>query len=133
MADKLWNGTLGTTAGDFSDAANFTPSGLPTTGDNLRFTGQYTQSVSSNGGAVTGVVLGNVVVERGYSGSLGDSTNDVKLTGSRFEYYGSTSSAFVDVEDTANVFIYNTGAASSTGLRALYLVGAGISQLVLVS
>jgi hypothetical protein len=132
MANKLWNGTLGTTAGDFSDAANFTPSGLPGTGDNLRFTGQYTQSVTSNVGVLSGVTLGNVVVERGFAGAFGDSTNDVMLRGSRFEYSGSTSAAFIDVLVTPSVFIYNTGSASSTGLRALYLVGAGISQFIMV-
>jgi len=132
MADKTWNGTGGTN-GDLSDAANWTPSGVPTTSDDVRFTASYTQAVSANLNALTGVTLGSVVIEKGYSGAIGDTTNDLDLTCTRFEFAGSGVS-YIDLQaSNITAIVHETAVASAIGQRGLYLIGSNIAELIVAS
>jgi len=129
MADKYWNGTGGTD-GDVTDAANWTPSGVPSASDNVRLVAAFDQAISSNLDGLTGVSLGDFIVEEGYSGTIGSSTADLEITCSSFEFNGS-GVAYIDLEaSNITATVHNSAAAASVGAFGLYLIGSNLADLV---
>lgn len=68
MATKYWDGS---TDGDLNTAANWTPSGVPVAADDLVFDGRTTQAVDASMDTFATVDLGSVMIESGYTGSIG--------------------------------------------------------------
>jgi len=91
MADKVWNGIDPGNEGDLSVAANYTPSGVPISGDNIFFT-TGTQAVTGGFSALTAVNPALVVLGPLYSGDFGNSAvNRVQIgniTDLRFDHGG---------------------------------------------
>jgi hypothetical protein len=129
MADKYWNGNAGTD-GDVTDATNWTPSGVPTASDNVRLIAAFDTAMSSNLDGLTGVSLGDFIVEEGYSGTIGSSTADLEITCSSFEFNGS-GVAYIDLEaSNITATVHNSAAAASVGAFGLYLIGSNLADLV---
>lgn len=105
MADKIWVGTASGHEGDLNYADNWSPSGVPTDGDNVFFI-SGSQDVTTNLDALASVNLNKLVVSSGYSGTIGDSSNYLNTNAGYFSYQGGKSSAtdYIDVDvDNANV------------------------------
>lgn len=127
MADKRWIGTDGVA----STNANWSPANVPTTGDNVIFPAGG-GSVTSGLTTMTGVVLGTVKIEKGYTGTIGviSSTTLTHLAFqcARLEVDGGGSYA-LDIESSAiSPIVYATGTPPA-GYFGLYLKGSAIATL----
>lgn len=124
MAVKTWTGA---TDSDVTTAANWSPSGQPTAGDDVIITGSV---------GITGATLsasGNLAsfVIRDYSGALGseDAPLVVDLAASGKASVDTTGKAYLDfnASDT-DVDVYRTQASEGTA-RGLHLSGEGLNHL----
>ena len=132
MADKYWNGNTGTD-GDVTDATNWTPSGVPTASDNVRLVAGFNTAMSSNLAGLSGVSLGDFIVEEGYTGTIGTSTADLEITCTSFEFEGS-GKAYIDLEaSNITATIHGSAASTSVGTFGLYLIGSNLAALVVSS
>lgn len=127
MANKLWIGT----DGNLTTAGNWSPSGTPAAGDNLRFPaggGAISSNVTGlNNAALTGA-LGVVIFEEGYTGTVASGTTPMQFSASRFEFAGEAES-WIDLEASAiSPRIHNT-ASPDTGKRGLYLIGSALATV----
>lgn len=121
MADKVWVGT--STLGDWSVAANWSPSGVPGAADNVRI--PPGSAVITAGLNQSAVALGYVIFEPGYSATVASAAANLQLTCSRFEFHG-TGLAYIDLSASAiSASIFNS-ASAATGLRGLYLKGSAL-------
>lgn len=131
MANKIWVGTVSGQEGNLTHAANWSPSGVPVTTDNVRFpagSNSITTNVTGLSTASLSGPLGTVIFEDGFSGTVASSAAYMKFTCTRFDYSGS-GQAFIDLEASAiSPRILKTG-GTSAGQRSLYLVGSAISVL----
>jgi hypothetical protein len=122
MADKLWIGQ----DGNYAEAANWSPSGVPVNSDNVRLT-------SAGGSITTGlnqssVTLGDFIVERSFSGSIGSATGYLQIACGVFIFEG-LGPAFINLGSSAiGVEVRGTGAASA-GEYGLNLLGSALTLL----
>ena len=134
MADKLWIGNGTASSGDYGDwsqADNWSPSGVPVSADNVRLTAEHTQAVTAglNQSAVT---LGDLIVEAGYDGKIGTNTAPLQIGLTDFEYAGTGESAFVDfAASTVDPVIHNTG-TSTTGKVGLHIKATALGTVVVM-
>lgn len=125
MADKLWLGNVGT-AGDYSVAANWSPSGVPSAADNV--------SIPAGSPSITAgldqsaVAIGSFTVERGYTGAIGTSSAYLQIDPDSFEFSG-TGTAYIDIGSAAISPTIRTTATATTGNAGLYLLGSAIATL----
>lgn len=135
MADKLWigNGTASSSDyGDWSQADNWSPSGVPVNGDDVRLSSEHTQAVTAglNQSAVT---LGDLIVEEGYDGKIGTNTSPLQIGLADFEYSGTGDSAFFDfAASTVDPVIHNTG-SSTAGKVGLHIKGTAMGTVVVMA
>lgn len=127
MADKRWIGTDGNAATN----ANWSPANVPTTGDNVTFPAGG-GSVSSGLSTMTGVVLGTVKIEKGYTGTIGV-ISSTALTYLQFECarleVDGTGTYALNIE-TSNISPIVRGTATpATGYYGCYLTGSNIATL----
>ena len=125
MADCIW--TNGNSDGDWSNAANWSGS-VPTAGDNVFFTSEYTGHVTTNLDRTSDGVLGTVIVEDGYTGKIGTKAGylQIKCGGLTFDGSGL---CFIDVNTSViDISVAGTGRAA-TGQQGLYLKGSAIDEL----
>lgn len=131
MADKTWVGTTG----DASTASNYSPSGVPAAGDNLRFpagAGSISSNLTALNTATISGALGAVIFEEGYTGTVGTAAQSFQFTCSRFEFAGS-GLAYIDLQASAIEARVNQTAAADEGTRGLYLIGSALTGLVVKS
>lgn len=127
MADKRWIGTDGVA----STSGNWSPSGVPTTGDHVTFPAGG-GSVTSGLSTMTGVVLGTVKIEKGFANTIGvisaTTLTYLQFECARLEVDG-TGSYALNIE-TANIspIVRGTG-TPNTGYFGLYLKGSNIATL----
>jgi len=129
VANKTWVGT--SVAGSLSTAANWSPSGVPATTDNVRFpagSASITAALTALNNTALGGPLGAVIFEPGFSGTVGDSTTNMQFTCTRFEFSG-TGLAYIDLEASAIAPQIFATAGASTGSRGLYLIGSALTTL----
>jgi len=126
MANKRWDGNTASYVGDYSHAANWSPSGVPGAADVV--------VIPSGSASITtgldqsAVAIGSFTVERGYTGTIGSATANLQLDTVAFTFNG-TGVAYIDLgSQTVSPQIYNT-ATATTGNRGLYLIGTGIATL----
>jgi len=89
MANKIWLGTDTGNEGDWSVAANFSPSGVPTSSDKVWLTNS-TQSVT-DGLDQSSVTLAEVHIDQSYTGSIGTQGSPLQIGADRAdigEHYG---------------------------------------------
>jgi hypothetical protein len=130
MANKTWVGNDSGNEGDYSVAANWSPSGVPSASDHVRIPASSTQNISS-GLDQSAVAIGDFIVEEGYSGTIGSATGYLQIDPDRFEFNGSGQS-WIDIGSAAiDVQILGT-ATASTGERGLYLKGSAIDELAIL-
>ena len=126
MANKRWDGNTVSYVGDYSHAANWSPSGVPGAADVVVIpsgSASITTGLDQSAVAIT-----SFTVERGYSGTIGSATANLQLDTTGFTFSG-TGLAYVDLgSQTVSPQIYNT-ATATTGNRGLYLIGTGIATL----
>jgi hypothetical protein len=120
MADKIW--TNGAADNDYSNAANWSSTGVPTAGDIVRLTPQFTGNITA-GLDQSAVALNGFYVESGYSGTIATSTASLQINSTTIEFSGS-GQAFLTIDPTstasANVQVFGT-ASVGTGQYGLYL------------
>ncbi len=120
MAQKTWASTV-STGDDWSNAANWDSTGVPGAGDDVRLPAGGVGVVA--GLDQSAVALGDVIVEKGFTGNLGSTAEDLKLNCGRFEYAG-TGQAYVDLSAstlTLAIEIQETGSAGD-GENSLNLI-----------
>lgn len=98
MAEKIWTGAIST---DFGTAGNWSPSGVPVTGDVIIFQGTPTNSCTT--GTTTGIAANRLVVMPSYTGQVG----------------GSGSYLSIDVNNGTNPRLIIGGAAGA----GIYIIG----------
>ena len=127
MADKTWLGTDSSSPTDFNTAANWSPSGVPSSSDNVRLVAAYSNNMAGyNASAIT---LADFIVEEGYTGTIGDKTTDLQVNCTYFQFAGS-GAAYIDLgSSSVSPRIITTGGSAGTGQYSLYLIGTGISTL----
>lgn len=131
MANKTWTGA---SSGSLNTAGNWSPSGVPAAGDNVTFPAgapSVTANLTSlNNAALTGA-LGTVIIEPGYTGTIGAAGvgNYFQFSCSQFHFSGS-GLAYIDLEASAiTAHVYGTARPTATGLRGLYLLGSALNTL----
>mgnify|MGYP003147325143 FL=1 len=126
MADVIW--TNGNSDGDWANTANWLGGAIPTAGDNVYFTSEYTGDVTTNLDRTADGTLGNLIIEEGYTGKIGTKAGYLQLICSGVTFDGS-GLCFIDV-NTSAIDISVTGTArASTGQQGLYLKGSAIDEL----
>jgi len=127
-ATKIWVGTNSGNEGDWSTAANWSPSGVPTNGDDVYFENS-SQSVTA-GFDQSAVALNSLNFDQSYTGMLGDDVNalDVNSTtvSSGYHYGPGTpaGSPLINLKlgsMQSVVTIYNTGTSSNSNKPAFRL------------
>lgn len=113
MANKVWVGTDSGNEGDWSVAANWSPSGVPVNTDNVIFDGTSNQAVTAglNQSAVT---LTSLFVSDDYSGAIAASGGYLQINSALVRFAG-TAAAYIDGTLTT-VNVSNTLVDSSYGL-----------------
>ncbi len=125
MADCIW--TNGNSDGDWSNAANWSGS-VPTAGDDVFFTSEYTGDVTTNLDRTSDGVLGDVIVEKGYSGKIATKAGYLQIKCGSLTFNGS-GLCFIDVNTSAIDITVKGTARAATGQQGLYLKGSGIDEL----
>ncbi len=124
MATKTW---LGTTSADVTTAANWSPSGQPTAGDDVIITG------SNNVDGATLSASGNLAsfVVRDYTGAIGSATADlvVDLAAASTVTIATSGKAYIDFNASdVSVSVYETQ-ASNGSTRGLELKGTSLNYI----
>lgn len=133
MANKTWVGGDSGNEGDYSVAANWSPSGVPTTGDNVRIPAGNSQDIDA-GLNQSAVAIGDFIVENGYTGKIGTSSANLQIDPDYFRFNGASAGVcYIDLGSAAiSVDIVDTS-AGATGLYGLFLIGTGIDNLSIQS
>jgi len=130
MANKTWVGGDSGGTGDYSIAANWSPSGVPSAADNVRIPASSSYDIDA-GLDQSAVAVGDFIVEAGFTGAIGASSADLQIDPDRFEFNGS-GTAYIDIGAAAiDVQVLGT-ATAATGERGLYLKGSAIDELVVI-
>jgi hypothetical protein len=122
MAEKLWVGA----DGNYGTAGNWSPSGVPSTGDNVR--------IPAGGGSIStsldqsAVAIGDFIVEEGYTGTIGTSAAFLEIDPNAFSFSGQ-GTAYIDVGAAAIPLDVRNTANATTGNYGLYLIGSAITVL----
>lgn len=127
MAQKTWTGAV---SGDWSAAGNWESTAVPIAGDDVRIpAGSPDIDAGLNQSAVA---LGDVIVEEGYTGTIGYSTNNVhtylQIDPDRFEFAG-TGEARIDLGAAAIAALVKNAGSGGTGTHGLYLKGTALTSL----
>lgn len=129
MAKKIWLGNDSGNEGDVSVAANWSPSGVPTATDEVRLVARdlmYAMTAGLN--ALTGVALASFIVEEGFTPAIGDASNYLLITTSKFVFNG-TGISYINLEaSSVSPEVLGT-AGGRTGRRGLYLLGSNIQTI----
>ena len=126
MADKTWLGNDPGNEGDWNTAANWNPSGVPVASDNVRI--PPGSNAITTGLDQSAVGLGEVVVQPGYTGTIGTNLLFLRINPNRFVFSG-TGAAWIDLGASAiDASVTATGSAG-TGERGLYLIGSAVNVL----
>ena len=131
MATKSWIGTDSGNEGDYSVAANWSPSGVPVASDDVIFPAGVSQSVT-DGLDQSSVALGNFIVEDGYSGTLGTSAAYLQIDADSIRFDGSGVS-YIDTGSAAVDWDITGTATATSGSQGLYIKGTGIDDLSIKS
>jgi len=125
MATKLW---LGTTSGDYSVAANWSPAAVPVSTNDVRLSPDYNNPINA-GLAQSGVAIGDFIVEKGFTAAIGSvAAGYLAIDPNRFEFAGGGVS-YVDLSGAAISVLVRGTAAGSAGKAGLYLLGSAIATL----
>jgi hypothetical protein len=128
MADVTWKGNDATTPNDASVAGNWTTA--PTTSDNVRFTALYTNALTAGVSSLTATTLGQVVIEHGYSGTIGTPSGALQIQCSQFIFKGSGNAA-VDLQTSGvDAVVHGTDQSFAAGLRGIYIQGSALTSLI---
>lgn len=78
--------------------------------------------------------IGDFIVEEGYEGDIGTSTEYLRIDPDRFEFSATSGTAYIDVGSASNLDcqIYSTG-TPDIGERGLYVLGSSIDVFNVVS
>ena len=122
MTTKRWIGSVSTSAGDYSVAANWSPTNVPVASDDVYISADDSENVTS-GLNQSAVAVDEFRIERGYTGTIASSTGYLRIDPNRVVFEGSGTS-YIDTETTAgkDVTVYGAAAAAA-GKRGLYLMG----------
>jgi len=129
MADVTWHGNDSTTPNDLSVGGNWSTSSVPTGGDHVRLVSNYTANMSAGMSTLSATTLGDVVVESGYTGSIGTISDPLDIICSRFEFNGGGSSHINLQSSSIDAIINDTSQNISTGQRGLYLTGTTLQTV----
>jgi hypothetical protein len=128
VANKTW---LLTSTGDLNVSGNWSPSGVPSATDNVRFPAgspAITASLTSLNTSTLSGALGTVVFEEGFTGAVGTSSTNMQFTCTRFDFSG-TGIAYIDLEASSIAPQVFTTAGAGAGSRGLYLKGSALTTL----
>lgn len=100
MTTKYWDGS---TDGDLNVAANYTPSGVPSAGDDLVFDGRTTVDVDTSMDTFATVDLGSITIESGYTGSIGAVDAPMEFEVDGIVYVAGTGTYYLQCDAGADV------------------------------
>jgi hypothetical protein len=140
MATKVWDGTDTGNEGDVSVAANWDPSGVPITGDNV-YLKDSSQSMTDGLDAMAAVVLASLHQHQSFTGLIGDEDNPLEV-GFTLGYFGEhtgpnmpagSGSMYIDAKTAAtSIVVYNTGTPSTQYKPALNILAVNASNTLVV-
>ena len=87
MAAITWLGTDSTSPTDFDTTSNWSSGAVPGAGDTVVFTSTYNNDCTTNVNQGT-TAFSSVVVEAGYTATIGSFTSPLIADPSKFEYHG---------------------------------------------
>lgn len=124
MANITW---LGTTSTAFGTSANWSGGAVPSASDSIRFVANYSNAIAAHD--FSGTALADVVIEKGYTATIGSKTGNLKLTCTFFEFAG-TGVSYIDLAASSIApRVVATASSPGTGLYALYLIGSALTTL----
>jgi hypothetical protein len=131
MATKQWVGTDTGNEGDYSTAANWSPSGVPAAADVVILPGNGSQAITA-GLDQSAIALASFIVEDGFSGAIATSAAYLEIDSDSIRFDGS-GTAYIDTgSNPADIDITGTATATS-GSQGLYIIGTGIDDLSIKS
>jgi trimeric autotransporter adhesin len=135
MANKIWVGTDSGNEGDWATAANWSPSGVPETGDNV-YLENSTQGVTE-GWAQSAVTLASLNIAQSFTGYVGDADNYLAISATLMSighHYGPGSPSGsgrikINVGSVqTTIDIYNSGSPATTTKPAIQILGTHASN-----
>lgn len=129
MADKYWLGNDSGNEGDYSVAANWSPTNVPVANDSVYITGS--QSITA-GLSQGGVELDDFIVLPDYTGDIGSASGSLVIDmadADRFEFAGRGTS-YIDVGTAAITARVKQTKTAANGQSGLYLDGSAIATLI---
>lgn len=127
MANKTWIGT----DGNYGTAGNWSPSGVPTTGDSVYIPaggGSITSGLDQS--AVTDVAKFEVAA--GYTGTIGSAAGYLQIdlvNSTGIFIFAGTGTAYIDLGNSAVAVNVRDTAVPLPGFHGLYLKGSGLTTL----
>tara|TARA_R110002167_G_scaffold93782_2_gene251031 strand:- start:1138 stop:1953 length:816 start_codon:yes stop_codon:yes gene_type:complete len=122
MATKIWTGA---TSGDYSVSTNWSPSGVPTTTDDVHFTVDYAVDVTA-GLNQSGTTIASITID-GFTGKIGSlSLGYLQLDVSGSAVLNTGGISFIDF-GASSIDLDIRDSASGGTTRGLYILGATLS------
>ena len=121
MAAITWLGTDASNPGDFDSTANWSSSSVPGAGDTVIFTSEYNYdcTVGMNQGTTA---FSSIVVEAGFTASIGSFTSPLTSDPSKFEYHGG-GIIWIKLGSTGIPVVVSNSGASANGSYGVNLEG----------
>ena len=116
MAIKTWTGTDSANPTSFNTAANWDDDAVPGAGDTLVYTANYNNSCLLNLDSGT-TAYSKIIVEEGYSATIGSPTSRLISDVSLLEYHGSGIAYFQVGSGGINTIVTNSGGDTPGLLR----------------
>ena len=132
MAVKYWIGTDTGNEGDYSTAANWSPSGVPIASDTVIIPAQSSQNITA-GLDQSAINVVTFIVQEGYTGTIGTSAGYLILWADKISYAGAGVSYISTGSNYAADIDVTKTATATTGAQGLYLIGAVIDDLSIKS
>lgn len=132
MATKYWVGTDSGNEGDYSVAANWSPSGVPVASDVVILPAECTQNITA-GLDQSSVNIARFLVQEGYTGTIGSASGYLILKSDSIQFAG-TGVGYISTGASHSTDIDITKTATATsGAHGLYLIGGSIDDLSIKS
>ena len=114
---------------DTKEANYVTYTAIPKAGDHVSIPASSTEDIDDGLDSLSALALGDFIVHEGYSKTIGDENNFLRIDPDYFEFAGS-GVAYIHLTTAAISPLTTTTATPQTGNRGLYLIGSALTTLI---
>lgn len=132
MADKRWIGGVSTAATAINQAANWSPSGVPTGSDNIYITDASTNSILVNLTTLS-TVTGELHVQKGFTRQIGSSTAGYFEMKPSAAFIYTTIRAYIDCKASTGVVEVRQAPSGTATDVGLYVKGTALAKLTVAA